>query len=618
MPIYFTARRVLDEYRSREERTKTKHIVIVLLVLLMLSSAPLSAPVKAASWPNLPPAQVQLTAISGTTSYFISTLSGVPTGFDVHNGVYHGWCTDRSTTMARGVSHNVILYSSLSPPPALGSINWIAINYILNHKQGTMTDVQNAIWNFTDGISPGNAATKAMIDAAKANPTYDPTTGAILAIICIPQNHENTQNSIIELTIDQPCTRMRTLINGNLTWAFAEPVDGYCEDFHVTVHITNVTDMYAYEFKVTWNFNYINLVNWTVASNIWAAQAIIFNGTTAIDTYKQAVTALPPSTGVNGDFQLVDLVFHIQNDVCPNMPTVGPSPFNLVDAKVSNSCSGTIQLCTPVIATWTFKPVQPDAWISPADERNSIVGDKFTLSVLLKNTVKMTDFAVEIGWNQYLHTAVDCHLTGLWSTLLTTDKDSVILNTDLFNASTAVITVHGPVCGNYSATNTIGDVYVTADTVGVPPMLFNGTHPSTTIWLFNVTFTKCDPWYCGAQPFYTATTDHDWRLENASTPIFFCQFLISSACGDIVPVYTDALYTFVPVPGDLDGSGHVDIADLMIEASYYGKTVSCVITDAPIDSPPNAFTWFYDLNRDGVIDIYDIVIVAKNLCRTVP
>jgi hypothetical protein len=162
----------------------------------------LATTVNAAIWPNLPSTVVQLTVEDDTTSYFISTLSSVPAGFDVDNGVYPGWCVDRSTTMVRSSPHDVILYSSISPP-VLGTINWVAINYILNHKQGVMMDVQNAIWHFTDDYTPPggySSASQAMIDDAEANPTYDPTTAPVLAIICFPQEDPNAQNSIIELT----------------------------------------------------------------------------------------------------------------------------------------------------------------------------------------------------------------------------------------------------------------------------------------------------------------------------------------------------------------------------------------------------------------------------------
>jgi hypothetical protein len=183
---------------------KTKHIALAIVALLMLSSPMMAATVKAPTWPNLPATQVQLTVVNGTTSYFISTLSGVPAGFAVHNGDYPGWCVDRSVVMIRSVSHNVMLYSSLSLPFPVNNNTVIAINYILNHKQGNMMDIQDAIWHFTDNYTPPggfSAAAQAMIDAADANPNYDPMTGAVLAVVCLPQNDRGAQTSIIELGI---------------------------------------------------------------------------------------------------------------------------------------------------------------------------------------------------------------------------------------------------------------------------------------------------------------------------------------------------------------------------------------------------------------------------------
>ena len=180
---------------------KTKHIVIMILASLMLSGT-LLATVMAVPWPKLPSTTVQLTVEDGMISYFMSTLSGVPAHLDVYNGLYLGWCVDRSVDMVRSVAHDVMLYSSISPP-VLSGINWIAINYILNHKQGDMMDIQNAIWHFTDNYTPSggfSAPAQAMIDAADANPTYDPATGTVLAIICLPEDHVDAQNSIIELS----------------------------------------------------------------------------------------------------------------------------------------------------------------------------------------------------------------------------------------------------------------------------------------------------------------------------------------------------------------------------------------------------------------------------------
>jgi hypothetical protein len=180
---------------------KTKHVATLLTSLLLLSSATLLTTVNAADWPNLPMTQVQLSAVYGTTAYFDSTLSGIPADFDVENGVYPGWCIDRGTDMVQNTPHNVMLYSSLTPPshPDLDGIDWNAINYILNNKQGGRLDVQNAIWYFTDYTDDSESPdTLAMIAAAEAN--IETVTGPILAVICLPEDSNTcAQVSIIEL-----------------------------------------------------------------------------------------------------------------------------------------------------------------------------------------------------------------------------------------------------------------------------------------------------------------------------------------------------------------------------------------------------------------------------------
>ena len=179
---------------------KLRFIGVALIGVMIISGMLPMLAVNAVAWPSLPSTTVQLTVVDGTTSYFKSTLSGVPAGFDVGNGVYQGWCVQYGTTMTRAVSHDVKLYSSLNPPAALAltSAKWVAINYILNHRIGTMMDVQNAIWHFTNGFAvTGNAL--AMVNAALANPEYDPLSHPIFAVICLRQTTSGVQNTVIEL-----------------------------------------------------------------------------------------------------------------------------------------------------------------------------------------------------------------------------------------------------------------------------------------------------------------------------------------------------------------------------------------------------------------------------------
>jgi hypothetical protein len=121
--------------------------------------------------------------------------------------------------------------------------------------------------------------------------------------------------------------------------------------------------------------------------------------------------------------------------------------------------------------------------------------------------------------------------------------------------------------------------------------------------------------------------DHEVEMETACTDIYFYDGYISVKCNDPANMYigqtvdyANAHYCFLPIPGDLDGSGHTGVEDLMIESAFYGlpgygMPGSCVV---PAGQPPNARPVYYDLNKDGYIDIYDLVIIAKNFCRDTP
>lgn len=200
-----------------------KNLPIALIILAMLSGMLLATakacpwpnlPSTSDPWPNLPSTSVTMQVVNGNTSYFNTTLSNVPAGYIVSNGVYPGWCVDVRYTIPRApANHTVNLYSSLTPPSSLAGA-WDMVNYILNHKQGGRGDIQAAIWYFvkfyppTPGyfndsayFYPPSVATKAMVAAALANGTgYVPRPGGILAVICDPSSAA-TQITIIEIRV---------------------------------------------------------------------------------------------------------------------------------------------------------------------------------------------------------------------------------------------------------------------------------------------------------------------------------------------------------------------------------------------------------------------------------
>ncbi len=160
-----------------------------------------------------------LTVINGTSSYYVSNLSGVtldnfPSNYSIPNGTYAGWCVDKSIRMTRNEAHNISLYSTINNtlPYGTETFNWNAVNYILNHKQGSMQEIQDAIWYFVpDFVSPptNEPNAMAMINAASANSNYVPGKGDIMAVIAYAGHPSSTsasgrsgvQNTILEYKI---------------------------------------------------------------------------------------------------------------------------------------------------------------------------------------------------------------------------------------------------------------------------------------------------------------------------------------------------------------------------------------------------------------------------------
>lgn len=182
----------------------TRKISLGVAVAILTSVLFMSSAYAADGWLNLPATPVTMEISMGVDSTFFTTLSNVPVGYDVANGDYPGWCVDRRFYYPAPppATHEVVLYSSYYPPMDLTGEQWDMVNYILNHKQGTAWDVQEAIWYFIDLVGgtyiPGSTEGKAMVSDALANGAgYVPGSGEVITVICYPV--EPTQISIIEL-----------------------------------------------------------------------------------------------------------------------------------------------------------------------------------------------------------------------------------------------------------------------------------------------------------------------------------------------------------------------------------------------------------------------------------
>jgi hypothetical protein len=165
-------------------------------------AAPEPTPAQVPPHLNLPSEEV--TAVhkwmSGSASEYDLELEGLEEGYDIADGIYQGWCLEDNY---QDNSRKVRLYSSYDPEmpddikyyrdPTIpkGSLDqlvpWDKLNYMLNHKQGSIKDVGAAIFLLVWGESkhfPASPAAQAMYSDAETNGIeFIPKPGDIMAII---------------------------------------------------------------------------------------------------------------------------------------------------------------------------------------------------------------------------------------------------------------------------------------------------------------------------------------------------------------------------------------------------------------------------------------------------
>jgi len=147
-------------------------------------------------------------AVYTSNSWFTLTLSKVPTGFDITNGPYPGWCVEISKTMSLNVDHTVKLYSTYEAGIPLTSENWDKVNYVINNYEDPLTNrhsIQDVIWKFicNDPLQENNTYTMELYNEANASGEgFIPSTGEKIAILAdVVIGATEVQKTILEVTV---------------------------------------------------------------------------------------------------------------------------------------------------------------------------------------------------------------------------------------------------------------------------------------------------------------------------------------------------------------------------------------------------------------------------------
>jgi hypothetical protein len=203
-----------DTFKKRAEFMKQS---MRLHVLAALSIGFLSTSVSWGQAPTLtfpPTVGVQITSQNlnplTDVSFLTVQLFNITGTYSVSNGTYLGWCIDDPDSFVFEVPATKPLTSSYDPAASTlyPLVPWAKVNYILNHKQGTFEDVQEAIWNLIFPSNPGHfAVTTAvtnMVTAANANGNFIPGPGGVVAVIVTldgPSGPNTLQDYIFEVPL---------------------------------------------------------------------------------------------------------------------------------------------------------------------------------------------------------------------------------------------------------------------------------------------------------------------------------------------------------------------------------------------------------------------------------
>ncbi len=141
---------------------------------------------------TIPQGPVHMFLKRGEQSRFELFFLDVKYGFDLRDfEFYNAWCLEKDKKIRTNALHQVRLYHHDDPdlPPKFKAMPWDQIHYLINHRDGAKTVIQDAIWYLADHqqhhrpLSP--EARQLIEQAALRGRGFRPAEGQLAAIICL-------------------------------------------------------------------------------------------------------------------------------------------------------------------------------------------------------------------------------------------------------------------------------------------------------------------------------------------------------------------------------------------------------------------------------------------------
>jgi len=357
--------------------------------------------------------------------------------------------------------------------------------------------------------------------------------------------------------------------------------------FEAEVSVWDIRMLYAWDIAVYWDTTYLNLTDYEIkVPPGWGVddyQVLIDKVENGLDPYKRlhfAVTYVgtyPEGLGFNGSCPLLNMFFHVIYEPCwPDCKETGIWFSGVFPPTLSTGCGHEI-ICEEHESTIWLNPGRPNMEVLFSDtfdlEAKKAQGwyedQVITAYVWVSNATKLYDIHFKLWWN---------------TELIHVDLQQITINEEAF-----------PMPWNYLHQEIGEDTW--------DYLWFEIARPCTkpplkgTFWIVKLDFKV------------SCVTDEWLNPINASCPIELGPnpeyTYLSTLCREYNAenglVLSDADYYWTPIPMDFDQNGHVGVEDIMWIMDYYGMSDTS-----------------YDLNDDGVVDIYDVVMVSKAYCHSTP
>jgi len=561
---------------------------------------------------------IQYHAITANLGSMFATVNGIPTGF--YLGGYHGGEPDYypAGLSFKGDMARMQIFEGIIAPGSSAQYGYTVVhNLIVTGELGvssplvadftyspTLVEVGTPV-QFTDasygGYLPHSAWSwdlngDGVVDSSAQNPSY---------VYTKPGDYN------VKLTVTGYCpycgsatiTKAIHVSYSPVLWVDGnKTLYGPClksTTFPIDVRLYNDpvytnTDVYAFDFNLTWSAAPITLTS-VVVNSPWATgEYLLIDNSTYDSNYHLAMTAMPPGEGLTIalNISLVTLTFHIDQDfVWPLTVTI---PFTLTNNGMSGDGTQVIQLLPEVDnGLVILQSVQPDIHLQSPDmlfdnstklyyvtERAS--GVTHTIEVHLSNATDVFGFYVDLKWSStYKNSTIQ---------KITIDPNFPppyeYIDTAVTPGEAKITLVRPcekiPVCGVDVTAFSIVLTVLPADAGKIP------TPVNTTISIASAFVLSKD------------ANGIVWEYDYLHTGPFTADpYMTVSNYGYGLEYSCDLINFWNPKRPDINLDGVVNIGDLSALAKQYGNAVPWGALSATVGDPTT-------------VDIFDFVYIAKN------